>query len=186
MLVGAQRSAVGWCNNKASSLWRPALSDALSLPPPHLPTLQMQVQRCQVKHEGSFFFLSCPVVPSQKENTWSPKRGRWGRGGGEGDLVIATPFQCLLFAKISHFYPPSSHSSPASPLFPSLSPSLLPLSFRCLALSCQTEKWQARQGSSAWGDRQERTEASRHTCTDTHAPHTHINMVCVPVQPVHM
>lgn len=39
---------------------------------------------------------------------------------------------------------------------------LIPLLFCCLALSCQTEKWQARQRSSARGDGPEGAGAHAH------------------------
>lgn len=48
-----------------------------------------------------------------------------------------------------------------------------PLSSHCLAFSCQTEKWQARQGSYAWGDGQVRIGASRQTVLIHLRTHTH-------------
>lgn len=146
----AHRSASGWCNNKACGLWRPTLSDASSLPPPILPALQVQVQGCQVKHEGRI--LSLPVMPPQNENTWSLQRYR---EGGD-DLATATPPAVLVSFSFPHI--------PAPTLLLLLLPPSLIVPHRS-ALSCQTEKWQTRQRSPAWGDGQERTEASRHTHT---------------------
>lgn len=153
--VRARRSASGWCNNKACGLWRPTLSDASSLPPPHLPALQVQVQGCQVKHEGRI--LSLPVIPPQNENTWSLQRGGWGLGWD--DLATATPPAVL----VSFSFP---HIQALTLLFPPPPSLIVP---HRSALSCQTEKWQTRQRSPAWGDGQGRTEASRHTRTHTNA-----------------
>lgn len=96
-------------------------------------------------------------------------------GRGWDNLVIATPPQYVNLFYLSNisflkFKPCLSFYSLSS----SLPPSLPSSSFRCLALSCQTEKWQARQRSSARGDGQERMEATRHTHARMHAC-THIN-----------
>lgn len=99
---------------------------------------------------GQASFLSSHA-PSEAEHL-VPKEGGGGRNEGV-DLLIATPpldVSLLYLAHISfHFMSPPLHKP---------SPILVPL-FCCLALSCQTEKWQARQRSSAWGDGQERTGA---------------------------
>lgn len=88
----------------------------VSVPLAHIPPTQVQVQGCQVKHEGRILFF--PVMPSQKQNTWSPKRVE-GATEEEGAGIIrwATPpldLSLFYLAHISfHFMPslpPTSHS----------------------------------------------------------------------------
>lgn len=102
---------------------------------------------------GFFSFQSCP---SEAEHLVPKEDGGSYRGGGGWDDPLShssSGSQPLIPG--SHFFP--LYALPASP-------PLIPLLFCCLALSCQTEKWQARQRSSAWGDGQERTGAYAHKC----------------------
>lgn len=150
---GTQRVAVGWCNNKACSHRRPALSDAssLSLSPTSYPP------RCRAAkwnmRAGFFSFQSCPL----RSRTPGPQRGwrellrRRGLGWSAEPLLLWMSASYTWLTFLSTWCPPCL-------------PPLIPLLFCCLALSCQTEKWQARQRSSAWGDGQERTEAYAHKC----------------------
>lgn len=117
VLLGAPRSAVGWCNNKALS--RPASSDAFSVPPPHLPTSKMQVQSGQVKHGER-----TPPPPSAEEHL-VPKEGKTGSGKNDAAPSLVCQHLCSSF---SLFYSPtflefkSCHSSSfLPPCFPSRS-----------------------------------------------------------------
>lgn len=88
------------------------------------------------------------LVPKEGGGSY---RGRWGLGWSAEPLLLwmSASYTWLTFL---------------STLCPPCLPPLIPLLFCCLALSCQTEKWQARQRSSAWGDGQESTGAYAHKC----------------------
>lgn len=161
---GHGAAAVGWCSNKACSHRRPALSDAspLSLSPTSPPPPRCRCRDVQWNMRAGFFsFQSCPL----RSRTPGPQRGwrelqkRRGLGWSTEPLLLWMSASYTWLTFLSTLCPPCLPSPPLP-----THPPPIPLLFCCLALSCQTEKWQARQRSSAQGDGQERTGAFAHKC----------------------
>lgn len=126
----------------------------VSVPLPHVPPPPAAGAGMPSETWGQGSFLSSHAPLEAEHLVPKEGRGSYRGGGGRNDPLSHSSSGCQPLIPGSHFFP----------LFPPSPPPSIPLLFCRLALSCQTEKWQARQRSSAWGDGQERTGAFAHKC----------------------